>query len=141
KMGPISIRERRMLFIGVTTAILWIFRPVFIQWLPLKLDGLKDGSIAMLMAVMCFIIPARNEGGEHLLDSKVVSRVPWSVWLLFGGGLALASGIRTTGLDRIMGMQLTGAVAALPAFRAMQALAAAGIATVLTQVTSNLSSA
>ena len=71
----------------------------------------------------------------------MISRVPWSVWLLFGGGLALAEGIRTSGLDRDLGVKLTYALGALPPFRIIGALAAAGTAAALTQLSSNLSTA
>jgi len=130
-----------MMIIGIVTALLWILRAPMAQILPANLGNVKDGTIAMAMALVCFIIPTGKQRGEHLLDSRVISRVPWSVWLLFGGGLALAGGITATGLDQDFGTKLTATITALPPFRIVAVLASAGMAAILTQLTSNLSTA
>jgi sodium-dependent dicarboxylate transporter 2/3/5 len=143
KMGSVSTREWRIVAIGVVTASMWVLRVPVIQsaLLPVNLSNVKDGTIAMLMALACFIIPSGEGRGTHLMEARVISRVPWSVWLLFGGGLALAEGIRTSGLDQNMGLKLTDALAYLPHLKIAGAFAATAAGTILTQFSSNFSTA
>lgn len=66
------------------------------------LELLSDGSIAMIAAVLMFLIPTRRQNGR-ILDWSVAKDLPWGVLLLFGGGLALAAAIVETGVDQWLG--------------------------------------
>jgi len=58
------------------------------------------------MAIILFILPARNHPGKKILDWATASKLPWSILLLFGGGFALASGFKDSGLSLWFGEQL-----------------------------------
>jgi sodium-dependent dicarboxylate transporter 2/3/5 len=61
------------------------------------------------MAVLLFVIPAKNQEKSHfLMDWHTAERIPWGIILLFGGGFALASGFKTSGLSEFIGQNLTG---------------------------------
>ncbi|OPX21191.1 MAG: hypothetical protein B1H03_07555 [Planctomycetales bacterium 4484_113] len=93
-----------------------------------------DSTVAMGMALLCFILPADWRKGVFLLTANEIKRLPWHIILLFGGGFALAFGIKTTHLDVFIGHQL-GFLHLMPLF-----VVIAGIAlmlTFLTEITSN----
>ena len=68
--------------------------------------GIGDSSIAALMVVLMFIIP--DGRGQKLLDWKSASSIPWGILLLFGGGIALAPGFKSSGLSALLANQLIG---------------------------------
>jgi sodium-dependent dicarboxylate transporter 2/3/5 len=144
KLGRLSKAEVRMAIIFFITAMLWILRepmPGF-GWGPLLLgenSGLvKDSTSAVLMAIVCFIVPSGAEKGGALLNWEATRRLPWGILLLFGGGLALAAGMHETGLDAYLGARLADTIAPLPG-AGKAALIAFGM-TWLTELTSNLAS-
>lgn len=119
-LGPVGREEGVILCVGVATALLWVFRtPIAIGETTIpgwstKLPDPKmitDGFVAMAMALLLFLIPARK--GGHVLDGEVFRKLPWGIVLLFGGGFALAAGIKDSGLSDWMGLQLKG-LAGLP---------------------------
>lgn len=69
-------------------------------------DGVGDAHIAMCGAVLLFLIPSTANKGPRLLNIKDLVRVPWATLVLFGGGLALATTIKITGADQIIGSWL-----------------------------------
>src|SRR5690606_27654718 len=113
-----SRAERRMAAIFAATATLWITRaPVpDTGWAYLlnltdstgKTLLADDGTVAMTMSLLCFIIPSGNADGKPLLVWDSVVRLPWGILLLFGGGIALAGAMRSTGLDAYLGERLAG---------------------------------
>ena len=137
-MGPLSRGERIVLVVFVTTALLWIFRPLIEragEQLGLAvLTRLSDPAIAMLAALALFIIPVRTKDRVFTLDWPTVERVPWGVLLLFGGGLSLAGAITATGVDAFIGHAL-GGLGALPWW--LTVLGVALVVIFLTEVTSN----
>ena len=117
-MGRVSVAERRMLGIGLITALLWVFRmPVegwgWAVWLGVD-SHVEDGTVAMAMALLCFVVPSGEAAGQRLLHWRSTARLPWGVLFLFGGGLALASGMEVTGLDKHLGNQLAGTLRNMP---------------------------
>ena len=68
---------------------------------------IDDGTIAITMAFVLFLIPSKT-GKRRLLDQTTFNKIPWGIILLFGGGFALAKGFSSTGLSIYIGEQLKG---------------------------------
>lgn len=149
-LGPMSSAERRMLVIFLITAGLWIFRePVpgwgWAAWLGVgttrsatgaRIEWADDGTVAMAMALVCFLFPSGRKPDEKLLSWQATQRVPWGILFLFGGGLALARGLEVTKLDALLGQHLAAQLHGLSPL-AMQAVVATGV-TYLSELTSNV---
>ncbi|MFS8617872.1 MAG: DASS family sodium-coupled anion symporter [Solitalea sp.] len=99
-MGRITQAEKRVLGIFCITALLWIFRQQ-LQLLP-GLQGLNDTQIAIFGGFLMYLVPAaskENSGKEvALLDWSDAQSIPWGILLLFGGGLALAAAMESSGI-------------------------------------------
>lgn len=94
-IGKISKQEKRVALIFMITALLWVSRSFLINpWLP----SVDDTMIAIFGALLMFITPAGNEKKETLMNWEVAKKLPWSVLILFGAGLAIAKGFSTTDL-------------------------------------------
>ena len=96
KLGKISKKERRVLTIFGITVFLWITRTLINHLLP----GLKlsDTIISLICAISLFAIPMNLKKGTFVLQWNDTSRLAWGILLLFGGGLALAKGMASSGL-------------------------------------------
>ena len=103
-LGKISYEEKLVLIVFATTAFLWITRSFLIQKFLPEID---DTIIAIFAAVVLFLIPASKEKARALLTWEEAVRIPWGILLLFGGGLAIATGFKATGLAEWIGSQLT----------------------------------
>ncbi len=97
-LGPTGAAERRVGFVFLMAAVLWIGRPLIEGWAP----GLSDAGIAVTCGLALFLIPA-GKGEPRLLDWEAAERLPWGVLILFGGGLSLAAAIDRTGLNVWLG--------------------------------------
>ena len=104
RLGPMSTEERRIATIAIAAAALWVLRPWLVQWPPLA--RLDDTVIAVAAGLAPFLVRARDGGA--LLRASDIQRLPWSVMLLFGGGLALAAAIQESTLSDTMGSALSG---------------------------------
>lgn len=120
-LGRVSPPEARIALLFGAVAILWIVREPLVTWLApphiQALDGTEiDAAIALLGAVLAFLIPAGGERGEGkaLTDWETAVRLPWGAILLFGGGLSLAAAMGKTGLAAWLGAQMAG-LSILPA--------------------------
>jgi len=67
---------------------------------------LNDGTVAIAIAVILFLIPSKNSKSKFVMDWKTAEGIPWDIILLFGGGFALASGFKESGLSQWFGEQL-----------------------------------
>lgn len=94
-LGKMGVNEKRVLLIFVLTALVWIFRSILVN--QLGISGLTDTSVAIISAVLLFALP-RKGGKKGLLAWSDTKELPWGILLLFGGGLALASGFKSSGL-------------------------------------------
>ncbi|WP_245807823.1 SLC13 family permease [Halobacillus massiliensis] len=102
-LGAMATEEKIVLTIFSITALAWITRSFFLVNINANID---DTIIAMIAAVILFIIPARKKG-EFIMDWDTAKGLPWGILLLFGGGLAIAAGFQESGLAEWIGTQLT----------------------------------
>ncbi len=114
-LGPMSVPERRVMFVFAVTAALWMLRaPIhtdafsFPGWQGLLPDPrfAGDSTVAVGMALVLFLVPSGREKGERLLDWKTAAGIPWGVLVLLGGGFALADATRESGLADWIGHHL-----------------------------------
>jgi sodium-dependent dicarboxylate transporter 2/3/5 len=96
KLGKISKEEKRVLTIFAITVFLWITRTIINSAFP----GLKlsDTIISLMGAVSLFAIPMNFKKGNFILQWKDTEKLAWGILILFGGGLALAKGMDSSGL-------------------------------------------
>lgn len=67
---------------------------------------INDGTVAITIGVLLFLIPSKKKKGTFIMDWKTAEGIPWEIILLFGGGFALASGFKESGLSQWFGEQL-----------------------------------
>lgn len=120
-LGPISHAERLVATVMLLVASCWIFRPLLMIALPWL--HLSDAGIAMIGALLLFLLPVDLKSGRFLLSWEEAVAIRWDVLILFGGGLALAAAIGNSDLADWIGTQLTG-LRALPVFLLLLAIGA-----------------
>ncbi|WP_036379653.1 DASS family sodium-coupled anion symporter [Muricauda sp. MAR_2010_75] len=131
QLGPMKKEEKIILGIFILTAFAWIGRSFILQpFFP----AIDDTIIAMCAGILLFTIPGSDKK-EPLINWEDAVKLPWGIILLFGGGMALASGFESTGLAAWLGNQMT-----LLQGLALIVLVVVIIASVnfITEVTSNL---
>ncbi|WP_146341806.1 DASS family sodium-coupled anion symporter [Nesterenkonia sp. NBAIMH1] len=145
KLGPMKAAEIRVSLIFVLAACSWVFIPIgtdlLAGWGVLEAEAepfISDAGIAMSIAILLFLLPAKAEPGVRLLDWEYAAKLPWGVLLLFGGGLALSGQFGQSGLSEWLGGQMEG-LAGVPVW-VLVLIAAAGVL-VLTEMTSNTATA
>lgn len=142
-LDPISFEERVILIDFIALAFLWIFRSD-ISIGSFKIPGwsnifsnpafLNDGTVAITMAVLLYFIPSKKKN-KKLMDWEASKGIPWHIVLLFGGGFALASGFKESGLSMWFGGQLAGIASIHPV---LIIFVIAIMMTFLTELTSNV---
>lgn len=146
-LGAISYEEKVIVLVFGAVAFSWMTRKFLLNpFLP----GLTDTIIAIIGAILLFIIPTKNKQPREeidtvleevddspatILDWETAVRIPWGVILLFGGGLSLANAFDKTGLANWIGTQID-LLAALPLFLLLLIIIA--IVNFLTEITSNV---
>ena len=114
-LGKMSRGESMTLAVFAVTAGLWMGKDVVNQLLPLHLN---DASIAMLGAVLLFVVPANWRENEMLLEWKHTKEVPWGILLLLGGGISMAGLMNDHGVATWLGGKMDG-LSTLPLFPLM----------------------
>lgn len=133
-LGKITIQEKKVLFVFIIVAFLWISRSFLLnRFLP----GIDDTIIAVVGALAMFIIPA-GQGKGNLMDWKSAKNLPWDVLLIFGAGLAIAKGFSNTDLTVWLAQQFS-ALDFLPAVLLIIIIIAS--INFLTEITSNTATA
>jgi sodium-dependent dicarboxylate transporter 2/3/5 len=150
-LGPMSFEEKIVLVDFFILVFLWMFRadiiigsftiPGWSNLLP-KAEFINDGTIAIAMAFILFLIPAKNRDhgndNRRILTWKTATRLPWNIVLLFGGGFALASGFKASGLSAWLGKHLEG-LGSLPPILVIACICL--LITFFTELTSNTATA
>nr|WP_260578916.1 DASS family sodium-coupled anion symporter [Halomonas populi] len=137
ELGRISFEEKAVLGIFLFAAFMWITRSFLWQGQIINIPGISDTMIAIVAAILLFLVPSPNKGG-CLLGWDVAKDVPWGILLLFGGGLAIAAGFGSTGLASWIGGQMS----VLEGVNFLLViLLATGMVLFLTEITSNTATA
>ena len=115
-LGKPTYEEKIIMFLFVLMAMLWLFRSnISIGSFTIpgwssnfkNQDYLNDGTIAVFIAFLLFIIPSKSKKtSRHLMTWKDAEQLPWEIILLFGGGFALATGMKESGLSMWCGEHL-----------------------------------
>ncbi|WP_422079350.1 SLC13 family permease [Ulvibacterium sp.] len=144
-LGKMDRAEKRVLLVFLFTALGWVFRKDLIMgdfvlpgWGNLLgvADYVHDSTVALCGAILLFLI---GDGkGKKLMDWKTARNVPWGVAMFLGGGLALGSGFKSTGLAEWMGSSFL-VVGNLPEFFILLGIVALII--FITEVNSNTATA
>lgn len=102
-LGKVSYEEKMVALVFGTTAFFWITRSFLFDKI---LPGIDDTIIAIVFAVVLFLIPSKDQKVK-LMDWDDAVKLPWGIILLFGGGMALANGFESSGLAQWLGNQMT----------------------------------
>lgn len=145
KLGKITFEERVVLINFIALATLWLTRsdielgrftiPGWSGLLP-NPDFINDGTIAIAISSLLFIIPSKKK--SRIMDWDTASKLPWNIVLLLGGGFALASGFKESGLSAWFGEQLAGLHDLSPF---LIVISVTSIITFMTELTSNTATA
>lgn len=143
-LGPWIIEQKILAVLFTLLALLWFTR-ADIVFGSISLRGwsnlfnnpkfLNDGTVAIVIGIVLFLIPSKKEKGKFIMDWKTAENIPWEIILLFGGGFALASGFKESGLSQWFGDQLVWLKDVHPFIIIM---AVALLITFLTELTSNV---
>ena len=131
-LGPLTKDEIKISIIFALTALAWITRSVLDNYE--MFSGLTDAGIAIISAILLFIIPSSTHKDE-LLNWEKSNELPWGLLILFGGGLSIAAQINSSGLGIWIGEGLSVLGAVPPIFLI---LAVAALIIFLTEITSNV---
>lgn len=132
KLGKISFEEKVVLAVFFLTAVAWICRSFLLnKFIP----NIDDTVIAIIAAIVLFLLPASKEKNRRILTWDEAVKLPWGILLLFGGGLALAEGFKSSGLAVWIGSQMT-LLEGVPLIVLLLILLAA--VNFLTEITSNV---
>ncbi len=130
-LGPMTRPEKMIATVFACVAAAWILRSFLLE--PI-FPYIHDAVIAILGAVITFLVPVSLKRGEFLNNWDTAVKVPWGILLLFGGGLSIAAGFQETGLAAWIGERLA-VFEGQPMILIM--LAVVALVVYLTEITSN----
>lgn len=134
RLGALTKPEKYVAIIFALTALGWITQPFLVRLFPL----ISDTGIALAGGLLLFMTPVDLRKGEFLMNWETAKRAPWDVFLLFGGGLSLASAIGAHGVAEWLGTMFEGAEA-IPLLLLVAFICA--FILLLTELTSNTATA
>jgi len=109
ELGAMSKAEQRVLAIVILYAFGFIFRSQWSSFLGAS-GFVKDSTVAFLATLALFSIASgrKNNRGEslRLLEWEDAKTIPWGIAMLIGGGLAIASSFKHSGLITWIGQTL-----------------------------------
>ena len=106
KLGRMSKEEWYVTIAFGITILAWMVR---VQLNGLSGLNLTNGEIAMWGGFTSFVIPVQKSNGqrEWLLLWDDTKRMQWGILIMFGGGLALADGLSSSGIIQFIGDSIT----------------------------------
>lgn len=102
RLGKISYEEKSIFYVFVLTAFAWISRKFLLERF---IPNIDDTIIAICAAFILFLLPS-SKRNEPLIRWDDAVKLPWGILILFGGGMALATGFEESGLALWVGSQL-----------------------------------
>jgi solute carrier family 13 (sodium-dependent dicarboxylate transporter), member 2/3/5 len=108
KLGRFSWEEKWVFAVFISCILLWFTRAdidfgsfVFKGWNHLFIvpKYVDDAFVALLAALLLFLIPSKKNRGESLLIWDDAKKLRYDIILMFGSGFALAYGFEVTGLS------------------------------------------
>jgi solute carrier family 13 (sodium-dependent dicarboxylate transporter), member 2/3/5 len=115
QLGKFSWEEKWVFAIFISAILLWFTRADidfggsrFYGWnhlfmMPAFLD---DSFVALVAAVLLFLIPSKKNRGEALLIWDDALKLRYDIILMFGSGFALAYGFKVSGLSQWLASSL-----------------------------------
>lgn len=101
-MGSFKQEEAIILGALISMILIWCARGgqntfagwgVLFGWLP------GDGTVAITIAFLLFIIPSKSSRGQRVLNWKTAGSLPWGIAFVIGSGFALAEGFGINEMD------------------------------------------
>lgn len=133
ELGAMTKAEKRVAIVFASVVLFWIIRRPISTFF--GIDFLSDTGIVMTAALLLFVLPSGNTNQRQLIIWDDVSRLPWGVLILFGGGLSLAAAVSSSGLATWLGSHLSY----MDAFGVFAlVIAATALVIFLTELTSNV---
>jgi len=108
KLGPFSYEEKWVFVLFISCILLWFTRAdidfgnfQYKGWnhlfkIPKYID---DSFVALMAAMLLFLIPSKTNQGEALLVWEDAKKLRYDIILMFGSGFALAYGFEVSGLS------------------------------------------
>ena len=140
-LGKMNYEEKAVAVVFTFTVLLWLGRTLLQEveflinnQLYKPFSGLTDSSIAMLGAIILFLVPTKSEKNSYLLQWQNMRNLPWGILILLGGGLSLAAAVKANGVTEFIGAQAT-VLAFMPPLLILLIIISAVV--FLTELTSN----
>ena len=100
-LGQMTTAEKRVLCVVCFYALGFVFRKWWSGILEVEAFA-KDSTVAFVAALFLFALPSgrkNNKGNNtNLLEWDDAKNIPWAIAMLIGGGLAIASAFKHSGL-------------------------------------------
>lgn len=113
QLGKMKRADYSILLVFSLVILLWLFNPLIALYFPVT-SSLNDPTIAILGALLMFLIPSGDQKEKRLLNWKTAKKIPWPILILFGGGLSLASALSQNGVAHLIGEQIASMVEVHP---------------------------
>ncbi len=145
-LGKFSYEEKWIASIFVCCMLLWFTRSdiafetfTYRGWNHLFSNPklVDDASVAILAALLLFLIPSKQNKGEALLEWEDAKKIRYDIILMFGSGFALAYGFDESGLSDWLAHCLT-ALKGVPIFFIILGICV--IVTIISEFASNIAS-
>jgi solute carrier family 13 (sodium-dependent dicarboxylate transporter), member 2/3/5 len=103
-LPKITFQKQKVSLDRTQMNILIILSLMALFWTLTSVLPIKDTWVAMAGCILLLVLPAKK---GRIIQATDFHKMPWTTLIIFGGGLALAQGMRTTGLDTYLVQQLT----------------------------------
>jgi len=133
ELGKMKKEEKLVLLVFSMTSLFWIFQQLLNS--ALGSDIFNDTNIAIAGGLLMFLVPVNFSESKFLLVWEDTNKLPWSILILFGGGICLAKGMESTGIIKAIGSHISSQQS-LPLWQLLLILIV--ITVVLTEFMSNV---
>jgi len=93
ELGKIKYEEKAVLLIFIVFILGLLSKQFISEFIP----QIDDTIIAISMAIFLFLIKS-SDGENNLIEWSDGVKLPWGIILLFGGGLSIATAMKSSGL-------------------------------------------